>query len=604
MIAPTTGPHTRSAQSSPVQSSPVQSSQAQSQSSPVQSSPVQSSPVQSSPVQSSPVQPSPVQSSPGYLVRIHKVPRKALFQPERTCPVPRTQLEDYRRTIVVREDNNNEDITDQYNALNKHQQRRVPKGQPWTGETWFRVKPGTSTAITTTPPATARLATKGKHKEKERATVPQATTTPQQPEQQKQMTSQPAHRYTTKTSPSTTTAIPHPKDVKATADYWIREGHYWKRVHIQLRTAFYIPEQTDDGPDISKLKPWRQTLAVATSDKAQGNSYEDNWTDKPNKALQHEWTGSTNFEENVDYNAEYITDEEDRPQQTATRATGIAKPKQPTAQQRAEHELTHLPYRTWCDICVRTKGKANSHPRQKSKQPVIQVDIAYIKSLDDKTSVPILTAIDGETGMSMATLIQHFEYLVNCMCNFLIECGRAQAILTNTILQSDQEKFLVNLLKATALRMGNNVAVRQSAAYNSQSQGSIERFHRKLSAHIRTLRAQVQQNYDRNISAEQPLMPWLARHANFLLNRYLVHNTDGLTSYYRRWNKQHASPLCIFAETVQYMADPQDNAEVRTEVLQRSMARQGHSNRRAHPGDRNTRCQSTNNPETGTTREL
>ena len=135
----------------------------------------------------------------------------------------------------------------------------------------------------------------------------------------------------------------------------------------------------------------------------------------------------------MDYNAEYITDEEDGPQHTATRATGIAKPKQPTAQERAEHELTHLPYRTWCDICVRTKGKANSHPRQKIKQPVIQVDIAYIKSLDDKTSVPILTAIDVETGMSMATLIQdktqHFEYLVNCMCNFLIECGRAQAIL-------------------------------------------------------------------------------------------------------------------------------------------------------------------------------
>ena len=140
------------------------------------------------------------------------------------------------------------------------------------------------------------------------------------------------------------------------------------------------------------------------------------------------------------------------------------------------------------------------------------------------------------------------------MCNFLIECGRAQAILADTILQSDQEQFLVNLLKATALHMGNNVAVRPSAAYSSQSQGSIQRFHRTLIEQIRTLRAQVQQNYDRNISAEQPLMPGLVRHANFLLNRYLVHNTDRLTSYYRRWNKQHASPLCIFAETVQYMA--------------------------------------------------
>ena len=65
----------------------------------------------------------------------------------------------------------------------------------------------------------------------------------------------------------------------------------------------------------------------------------------------------------------------------------------------------------------------------------------------------------------MATIqdrTQRFEHLVNCMCNFLIECGRAQAILANTIRQSDQGQFLINLLKATALGMGNNVAVRQS----------------------------------------------------------------------------------------------------------------------------------------------
>ena len=246
-----------------------------------------------------------------------------------------------------------------------------------------------------------------------------------------------------------------------------------------------------------------------------------------------------------------------RQQVAARKATEVPRPQQPTAQERAEHELTHLPYRSWCDICVRTNGKTNSHPRQKSSQPVTQVDMTYIKSLDDKSTTPILTAIDVETGMSMATLIQdrtqHFEYLVNCMCNFLMESGRAKAILANTVLQSDQEQFLINLLKATALRLGNNISVRQSAAYNSQSQGSVERFHRTLISQIRSLRAQVKQYYDRDINCEQPLMPWLVRRSNYLLNRYLIHN-DGNTSFYRRWGKEHKTPICIFAETVQYMA--------------------------------------------------
>ena len=48
-------------------------------------------------------------------------------------------------------------------------------------------------------------------------------------------------------------------------------------------------------------------------------------------------------------------------------------------------------------------------------------------------------------------------------------------------------------------------------------------------------------------------MPWLVRHSNCLLNRYLIHN-DGNTSFYRRWGKERKTPICIFAETVQYMA--------------------------------------------------
>ena len=32
-------------------------------------------------------------------------------------------------------------------------------------------------------------------------------------------------------------------------------------------------------------------------------------------------------------------------------------PHEPTAQERATHELTHLPYRSWCTVCVQAKGK-------------------------------------------------------------------------------------------------------------------------------------------------------------------------------------------------------------------------------------------------------
>ena len=61
------------------------------------------------------------------------------------------------------------------------------------------------------------------------------------------------------------TAVPGLKDTPATADYWIKEGQYWKRVHVQQRTQLDIPQQTMDGPDVTKPLPQRQTIVKPTS---------------------------------------------------------------------------------------------------------------------------------------------------------------------------------------------------------------------------------------------------------------------------------------------------------------------------------------------------
>ena len=146
---------------------------------------------------------------------------------------------------------------------------------------------------------------------------------------------------------------------------------------------------------------------------------------------------------------------------------------------------------------------------------------------------------------------QDFNYHVQCIQSFLMECGRVQAVLSNTVVQSDQEDHLIALLNATAAKLGNNITVPQSPAYSSQSQGSVERFHRTLMGQVRTLKAQLETNYGISITSQHPIIPWLVRHAVYLLNRYATH-ADGNTSFYRRWNKEHRTPLCEFGETVLY----------------------------------------------------
>ena len=158
--------------------------------------------------------------------------------------------------------------------------------------------------------------------------------------------------------------------------------------------------------------------------------------------------------------------------------------------------------------------------------------------------------------MSMAIMVQNkqkqFTYLTQCLQKFLTECGRTQAILAPTILQSDQEEYLVSLLKTTARTIRSSITAKQSPAYSSQSQGSIERFHRTPFNQVRTPTAQLKNNKLNIISINHPIMPWVIRHAAYLLNRYAIHN-DGKTSYFRRWNKEHKTPLCELGETIQYM---------------------------------------------------
>ena len=90
-------------------------------------------------------------NSQGFLVRVHRTQRKALFMPDSRCPVPTERLENYRRTVIQRPNSNTEVIEEAYQDLDKKQQKRVIQGHNWTGETWFKVKRGTPLPGNTPP---------------------------------------------------------------------------------------------------------------------------------------------------------------------------------------------------------------------------------------------------------------------------------------------------------------------------------------------------------------------------------------------------------------------------------------------------------------------
>ena len=82
---------------------------------------------------------------------------------------------------------------------------------------------------------------------------------PQQPEQSPQPTASKA-------------TIPQPRDLPTTQDYWIREGHMWKRVLAEQRTKLYLPE-----PRFHQLHNIQNNICE-TNSWTRGYRIDDDWT--------------------------------------------------------------------------------------------------------------------------------------------------------------------------------------------------------------------------------------------------------------------------------------------------------------------------------------
>ena len=83
-------------------------------------------------------------------------------------------------------------------------------------------------------------------------------------------------------------------------------------------------------------------------------------------------------------------EEEEDAGQVECREAGARRPRpaqdpgQPTRREREEHSMTHLPYRAWCQHCVRGKGRPSAHRRSKDtaerEKPLVAMDYTYFKT--------------------------------------------------------------------------------------------------------------------------------------------------------------------------------------------------------------------------------
>ena len=147
------------------------------------------------------------------------------------------------------------------------------------------------------------------------------------------------------------------------------------------RTSYYCPKLTPVGPNVDNLLPSRTTI-IKPLDGSRPRRIDDEWTTEPQPQDSQQWTGSTSFEEKPSYKEQLEEDEEVNQQAIKARATSM--PKQPTEQEIMEHNLTHMPYRSWWPICIQGRGRSDAHPLRSSSRPIIQIDSAFLKGFENQ----------------------------------------------------------------------------------------------------------------------------------------------------------------------------------------------------------------------------
>ena len=88
--------------------------------------------------------------------------------------------------------------------------------------------------------------------------------------------------------------------------------------------------------------------------------------------------GNTEDEEDapVDKEAEILSDNENEIEE-GWRSIGLVQPCKPSREMVEEHNRCHIPFRNWCEVCVRARAVEDQHKDNKHEEgetPIVSMD--------------------------------------------------------------------------------------------------------------------------------------------------------------------------------------------------------------------------------------
>ena len=255
------------------------------------------------------------------------------------------------------------------------------------------------------------------------------------------------------------------------------------------------------------------------------------------------------------------------PSEEATISKSLASPSQPTEKMLEDHNVSHIPFRSWCVSCVRGRGKSCKHMAQGNHLdeavPTISMDYGFFgrsgetrsdSLADSECPVVILHDRQRKTVWSHPLPSKGIEHPY---CAKVILQDLAKTGYKRLILKTDQEASILALAKSVKDSFPGEIILESSPKGQSKSNGEAERAVQTAQGLARTLKDFVEQAANFSFDPSSPVIAWMIEYGGVLHNLFhLGEPNDGMTAYHRWKGRPWKIPLPPFGECVEFSSVP------------------------------------------------
>ena len=189
--------------------------------------------------------------------------------------------------------------------------------------------------------------------------------------------------------------------------------------------------------------------------------------------------------------------------------------------------------------------------------PVIQFDYAYLSSINEKgEQVRMRTILDTSTGYGTACVLDvkggGDTHAISSAVSVLNKLG-----FSRFRCRTDPRPAIKAMVDEVIKCLSDDRAVEQilpeeTIPESHASLGALEGWHNLLQGQIRALRLDVEDRFGSIVGVTHQCVPWLVRHATWLLNRF-QRRQNGATAFENLKGVSHKKSLMQFGERCHWL---------------------------------------------------